>query len=68
MTNTASAEALECECADKKCPVHHSDRNQCGQPGIEVLHRIDCDDMCGVVFCEPCAQDAMDSGVFSIHS
>ena len=51
-----------CECADPGC-------NECGglceKDGAVRLYRVDMDDATGVLFCEPCAADALASGVFT---
>lgn len=50
-----------CECADPGC----SCGGQCIQEGIIVLYRVDMEDLTGVRFCCKCADDALDSGVFT---
>ncbi len=54
--------AVGCGCADPGCPVC---RGSCRSPAKTVLVRIDMDDRDGTPFCQECAGDAMDSGVFS---
>ncbi len=55
----------KCECADPGCPADH---NVCMDGLVResvVLYRIDMEDYTGTEFCNPCAGDAMESGVFS---
>lgn len=52
-----------CECADGKCPVHTG--HDCTALSTCTLYRSDMDDKSGVRFCEACAADAMESGVFT---
>ena len=50
-----------CKCGDPKCPycAGHCTRD------VEVaLYRIDMPDASGTGFCEPCANDALESGMF----
>lgn len=54
---------LECECSDPGCPVHLSD--PCPKRATTTLRRIDFADEPRVQFCNECAADAMDSGVFA---
>ena len=51
-----------CECADHECPHHKG--SDCEAPATEHLHRIDMEDITGVLFCEACYEDALESGVF----
>jgi hypothetical protein len=51
-----------CGCADTGCPVHAG--TTCKAPGVMTLHRSDMEDRTGVVFCEACGEDALESGVF----
>lgn len=53
-----------CECYDNLCPVHRG-RNGCNRKVTDQLWRVDMDDITGVLFCEHCASDAMNSGLFS---
>lgn len=55
-------EAAGCECADPKCPVC---QGHCDNRASTNLKRIDMDDKSGTMFCEGCAQDALNSGVFT---
>ncbi len=51
-----------CECSDPHCPFC---AGHCRNWSNIVLNRCDMDDKTGVAFCEDCAEDAMDSGVFT---
>lgn len=72
-----------CECADVSCkaaPWHKGVAMQvhgetlfegsttCGRPGEVHLFRMDMGDARPVVFCDPCGDDALDSGVFAALS
>ena len=52
-----------CECADPGCPIHPGCPCDCG--ATTIVYRIDMDDTAGTAMCERCAEDALDSGVFS---
>lgn len=54
-----------CECADPGC-AHHKGASTCPKPhtGARLLFRVDMDDRTGTVFCDACADDALDSGLF----
>lgn len=50
-----------CECADTSCQCS----GQCTNEGTIVLYRVDTeDDVIGVRFCNTCADDALESGIF----
>lgn len=51
-----------CECADHACP-HHPGRD-CAEKQVHGLYRVDMDGA-RVWFCEPCTDDALNSGVFT---
>lgn len=51
-----------CECADHACP-HHVGRD-CADFSQHKAHRVDMEDRTGVLFCDPCFEDAMESGLF----
>lgn len=51
-----------CECFDRGCPVHG--REECGKEATCILYRIDMIDETGTAFCDDCADDAMDSGLY----
>ena len=64
----------QCECADPECPhtmgtVLHSTKPlkpvDCGKPAVTRLWRIDMEDIGGTLFCETCAEDAGESGLFT---
>lgn len=55
-----------CECNDSKCPVHNG-QAECGNIGHVTLYRVDMEDLTGTLFCEPCASDALDCGLFAEH-
>ena len=52
-----------CECADSGCPEQHG--AGCEQRATIKLVRIDMSDA-GVLMCEACADDALESGVFRV--
>lgn len=51
-----------CVCSDKGCSACEG---LCEDRATFTLYRIDMDDRSGSRFCEGCASDAMDSGVFT---
>lgn len=53
-----------CECSDPGCPVHNG-QSKCNHVATDLLFRVDMEDNTGVYFCDECAADALDSGVFS---
>lgn len=54
----------KCECVDRGCKVHAGEF--CITTGkTVVLYRIDMVDILGTDFCEPCAEDALESGLFT---
>lgn len=53
-----------CECSDSGCPAH-SGKNRCSHQATIVLYRSDMEDRTGTAFCDKCAEDALDSGVFT---
>ncbi len=55
----------KCECADPGCPVC---KGRCDNWSNIVLNRIDMIDETGTAFCEGCADDAMESGLFSNYA
>lgn len=55
---------LRCECGDPYCPVHYREVT-CPLPPTQTLYRIDLEDETGMRFCDGCADDAWESGVFT---
>lgn len=57
-----------CECADAGCRAApwHKGEEVCDRPGEMHLFRVDMGDTSSVVFCEPCGDDALDSGLFAV--
>lgn len=53
-----------CECSDPRCPVHNG-RSECRRAATTTLYRSDTNDYSGVRYCDPCADDALESGLFS---
>ena len=53
-----------CECCDPGCRVHNG-TPKCTEPGKVVLYRIDFEDHTGILFCEHCAEDALETGLFT---
>lgn len=51
----------DCECNDPQCPACFGD---CNRQGSQTLYRIDMEDRTGTVFCDDCAEDAWESGLF----
>jgi len=57
-----------CQCADPKCrnEINHKSSPLCNRYGtVVVLYRIDMEDAGGTAFCDECAEDALDSGLFT---
>jgi len=54
----------ECECSDPGCDGHPGLAG-CTRRATERLYRIDMEDVGGLLMCEECADDAMESGVFT---
>lgn len=52
---------LTCECSDPRCPAC---AGRCRERADTILYRIDMRDITGTAMCEPCAEDALDSGLF----
>ena len=53
---------LLCEDGDLQCPACHG---HCTRIGTTILYRIDMEDKTGTLFCEECADDASESGLFT---
>jgi hypothetical protein len=53
----------QCECADAGCLAHEG--LGCHELATTILYRVDMDDLSGTAFCEACAEDAMESGLFT---
>lgn len=54
-----------CECSDLCCPAH---KGKCCKALVKtVLWRIDMEDVTGTAFCEACAEDASEHGLFTDH-
>lgn len=54
---------MMCECGDSHCPAHFKE-STCNRRATVRLYRVDMEDRSGNAFCLPCAEDAMESGVF----
>ena len=54
-------ESQSCECRDPGCPAC---RGKCNNSAVCNLRRIDMMDQGGVYFCDKCASDALEAGVF----
>jgi hypothetical protein len=54
---------MTCECSDSGCAVHKGE-SACNNTATVTLYRIDMVDSTGTLFCEDCAADALDSGLF----
>jgi hypothetical protein len=57
-------ERTPCECADPGCPAHKNS-SKCNGLATIILYRIDMNDATGTAMCDACADDALESGVFS---
>jgi hypothetical protein len=55
---------IPCECCDPGCPVHPGEED-CTKRATTRLRRVDMEDETGEYFCRKCADDALDSGVFT---
>jgi hypothetical protein len=54
-----------CECHESEwCHENIGEGTQCRLTATCVLFRIDMDDETGTAFCDDCAEDALDSGLF----
>lgn len=53
-----------CECSDSGC-FHHKGKSSCHDLAVSILYRIDTEDITGTAFCEMCANDAFESGLFT---
>jgi hypothetical protein len=51
-----------CECTDQLCPC----KGICGNIAGNRLYRKDMEDTIGIVFCYICANDALNSGLFTV--
>ncbi len=55
---------MRCECCDTNCPAHKGQK--CGSDATyHTLYRADMYDPIGTLFCEPCTEDALESGLFA---
>lgn len=60
----AQSKITPCGCADAGCPVHRT-VSQCVLASVVTFYRIDMEDITGTPFCEACATDALESGLFT---
>lgn len=51
----------KCECADSGCPKC---KGKCERKAMQTLYRVDMEDRTGTRFCNECAEDAYESGLF----
>lgn len=51
-----------CECSDPMCPACYG---RCDQPATETLYRVDMQDLTGTRLCADCANDCVESGLFT---
>jgi hypothetical protein len=51
----------KCECTDKGCTC----KGKCTNNAAACLSRVDMEDRTGTLFCRACAEDAMESGLFT---
>jgi hypothetical protein len=61
--NTKETNHNYCKCKDTGCPEHYG-FSQCRNVAMLDLYRTDMTDETGTGFCENCASDAMESGMF----
>jgi len=54
--------SVSCECSDCGCGAC---AGRCVEESDYTLYRVDMADYTGTAFCEDCAADAMESGLFS---
>src|ERR1700728_2836358 len=54
----------KCECADSLC-AHHIGKSDCRDVASQYLYRVDMQDVTGTAMCDACAEDAMESGLFT---
>ena len=54
----------KCECCDRMCPAHCGD-SVCRATAKVTLFRTDMMDRTGTEFCNACAEDSMESGLFA---
>jgi hypothetical protein len=52
-----------CECSDPGCPCC---KGKCRHEATETVFRVDMEDWTGTDMCGGCADDALDSGVFTL--
>lgn len=55
---------VQCECTDPSCTHPIDDDLRCLRQAIVILHRVDIHDHSGNAFCESCAEEALDGGMF----
>lgn len=55
----------QCQCADSSCPVHKG-KSHCTNDAVALLRRVDMMDSTGTKMCLECADDALESGLFSV--
>lgn len=56
---------LLCHCSDPGC---RACGGECGCDSTTTLYRVDMDDETGTPFCDGCAEDAMESGLFTSNA
>lgn len=67
----ANINKSKCECSDPGCKHvkmlhnYYGLSSQCDKKADVQLFRSDMEDRAGVLFCDECASDAMESGVFN---
>jgi len=55
---------VQCECCDERCPHPVAGDSQCLRQASCILYRSDLRAHSGSAFCESCAEDALDSGMY----
>ena len=64
-TRNLKASQSLCECADSGCPMHlGTDCDSSESENLTILYRVDMTDYTGTRFCDGCADDAFESGLF----
>jgi hypothetical protein len=56
-----------CECSDPGCRAHKG-HSECDNRATSIGFRHDMEDETGTLFCDECAQDAGESGLFEFSS
>jgi len=55
---------VTCQCGDRLCSAKHAGSQVCAFEATCQLYRVDMEDEWGTPYCRPCADDALESGLF----